>query len=98
MSIHSKNWGQRRQLVPAANYVNLLPSVNVSRKAFIVINDTANSILLYMNGSFTAGPGSDTDSFTLAAGQSFDFGEQAPINGVWAKALVGDVSPLIMEA
>lgn len=99
--MRAKNWKQYRVAITTGGYVNLIDTgvggggVNIDRRGLMIINDTANAILLFIGGE--TAPGSDTNSYSLAAGQSFDFLDQPPIVSVWAKAVGGNVSPLVLE-
>lgn len=86
---NAKNWVSTA-VAMTGSYVSLI-SENYGRRGLIVINTSGVDVLLNPNAS-----AADATSYTIPAGESFDFMDQPPIKYLSAKAASGSI--LVWEA
>lgn len=83
---NAKNWTSVAVTMTGA-YINVLGSVaNYGRRGLIIINTSGVDLLINPNAT-----AADATSYTVPAGESFDFADQPPIQHLWAKATSGNI-------
>lgn len=86
---NAKNWTSVAVTMDGT-YKSLIAE-NYGRRGLIVINTSGVDVLLNPNGT-----AADATSYTIPAGESFDFADQPPIKYLFAKGASGNI--LVWEA